>query len=362
MFKKFKILFLLVAFLCTSTIYSSPNIKNSNWRKQTTNQIGVKLSPQIEFFAGMGYYNPSLKAWNSAVKDFNTEIANSGGFNLQAFRQVKDETVSDIDNKLVDLGSYARQSSQASYIKANTINHLGIKYFFNNNFSLALSIAYYKADASTKYFAEAQGTEDAWPYFGYSVSDYLTISQKVETFPTLLTFYYKPSLPFMKDFLNFYVGGGVGYYFSTVTTEIAKDYTMDHSKGNANWDIVEISSDPVNSNIISNIRAKANPLGYHVSAGINFGFKNIFLNMELGYNFAVAKLGEEDWAFFTRNYTPIKTFEGKNYSAATETYETIYQETRKYFLEIPETAYDKLKIKELDFSGIILKGGIGFSF
>ena len=359
---KFKILCLLVAILCASTSYSSPNIKNLNWNKQKTNQVGVKLTPQLEFFAGIGYYSPSLKAWNNAVKDFNTEIANRDGFNLQAFRQVKDNVVSDINNELVDLGNYARQSAQASYIKANTINHLGIKYFFNNKFSLALSIAYYKADASTKYFAEAQGVEDAWPYFGYSVSDYLTISQNVKTYPTLLTFNYKPSLPLMEDVLDFYVGGGIGYYFSTVTTEITKDYTMDHSKGDANWDLVEISSDPVNSNIISNIRAKANPLGYHLSAGVNFGFKNIFLNVEVGYNFAVAKLEEEDWTFFTRNYTPIKIFEGKTYNATSETFEKIYQETRKYFLEIPESAYDKLKIKELDFSGIILKGGIGFSF
>ena len=94
----------------------------------------------------------------------------------------------------------------------------------------------------------------------------------------------------------------------------------------------------------------------------NLGFKNIFLNVEVGYNFAVAKLEEEDWTFFTRNYTPIKIFEGKTYNATSETFEKIYQETRKYFLEIPESAYDKLKIKELDFSGIILKGGIGFSF
>lgn len=360
MIKNCKILFLLVAFVYGGNAYSLPNVKSLNWKQQRSNQATAKLSPQVEFFAGVGYYNPSLKVWNDAIKDFHSYMEIMGGEDLQEFWQVKDGGFSPLEDGLVDLGTYTKQSSNE--LKANGINHLGIKYFFTPKLSLSLSVAYYNASASTKYFAEAQGVEKAWPNFGYSVSDQLTISQEIKTYPTLFTVYYDPSLPFMEKYLNFYVGGGVGFYFSTVTTDISKEYIMDHSKGNANWEMVEISSDPVNSDIISNIIAKANPFGYHVSAGLNFGFKNMFVNVEVGYNFAKAKLDEEDWTFFTRNYTPVKTFEGKNYSAASETHETIYQETRKYFLEMPERAYDRLKIKELDFSGLILKGGIGFSF
>jgi len=40
----------------------------------------------------------------------------------------------------------------------------------------------------------------------------------------------------------------------------------------------------------------------------------------------------------------------------------MYQETKKYFLQIPESAYDKLQITKLNFHGIMVKGGIGFSF
>ena len=359
MIKKYKILFLLVASIFICTAYSSLKAKNLYWKQQRSNQVTAKLSPQIEFYAGIGYYNPSFKDWNDAIKDFNSYMEIMGGEDLQDFWQVKDGAFSPLENGLVDLGTYTKQSSDE--LKANAINHLGKKYFFKPKLSLSLSIAYYNANASTKYFAEAQGSENTWPYFGYSVSDQITVSQEITTYPTLFSFYYDPALPF-EDFLNFYVGGGVGFYFSTVTTDITKDYVMDHSKGDAGWDVVDISYDPVNSEIISNIRAKINPFGYHVSAGLNFGFKNIFMNMEVGYNFAIAKLDEEDWTFFTRNYTPVKKFEGKNYSAASETYETIYQETRKYFLEMPERAYDRLKIKELDFSGFVFKGGIGFSF
>ena len=362
MYKKHTILFLLILLAGLDVGYSSTKFKSSNRQGQTGNRVSAKLSPQIELYAGIGYYNPSLKAWNDAAKDFNAEIFNSGSSNLQAFKQVKDGIVYDIDNSLVNLGPYGMESSGESYLSANMINHFGIKYFFNNKISLSLSIAYFKADANTSYFAESQGVEENWPFFGYSVSDQLTVSQKVESFPTLLTVLYNPSLPFMKDLFDFYVGGGVGFYFSKVETGIARDYMMDHSKGESNWDMVDISSDPVNSDIISNIRANANPFGYHVSAGFNYGFKNLIYNFELGYNFAVAKLDDEDWTFFTRNYTPVKTFEGKNYSTANEAYETIYKETRKYFLEIPETAFDDLKITELDFSGYIIKGGIGFSF
>ena len=51
-----------------------------------------------------------------------------------------------------------------------------------------------------------------------------------------------------------------------------------------------------------------------------------------------------------------------NYNAANETYDTIYKENRKYFFEIPEAGYDELKIKELDMSGVVIKGGIGLAF
>ena len=242
------------------------------------------------------------------------------------------------------------------------INHLGIRYYFSEKISLALSIAYLKNETSTSYSAAAQGTEIQWPHYGYSISDYLTISQEINSYPTLLTLYYQPPARLLGDRIHFYVGGGVGLYFSTLSTDISRNYTMDHSKGKANWPQVDISGDPLVADILSNIRAKANPFGYHVAAGLNVSYKNIFINIEFGYHLATAKFGEEDWTYFTRSFTQIKNFEGKNFNSASGQYETIYQETKKYFLEIPESAYDNLKMTKLDFSGILIKGGIGFSF
>jgi len=358
MIKKSLVQILLLTIVCTSFVYSSSNPHNSTWKIPVPNQAGVKLTPQLEIFAGLGYYNPSLKAWNNAIKNFDTQITTVGGLALQSFKYVKDETLVDLEDSFVDLGGYSLQSPQLNSLKGNSIYHFGIKYYFNRNLNLSLSFAHYKADASTNYFAEGQGIEDSWPNYGYHITDYLTISQEIETYPTLITLFYM--LPFspMKETVEFYVGGGIGYYFSTVKTELFKDYTLEHSKAGAPWDSLIISPNPVNPQILSNVRAKANPLGYHVSAGINIGLGVFKINMELGYNFVTAKMKEKDWTFYSRKFTPTKHFEGKQSPG----YETLYIEDRKYSFEIPETAFDNFKIDKLDFSGIIIKGGVGFCF
>jgi len=278
MIKKVHSLF-LAAFLASIALsYSSPQAQLSGRSGQSQAEKSTKLTPQLEFFAGVGYFSPSLKQWNDAIKKVNADILANGGNDYHAFQQVKDGVVSEIEPGLANFSNYAAHSS-TSLVEANLINHLGIKYYFSSKISLALSVAYFKSDASTSFATDAQGNENQWPYYGYSISDDLTISQEMKSYPMLLTFYYQPAAKLMSDIVTFYAGGGVGFYFSTLTSGISKNYVMDHSKGKAGWEVVDISSDPFVADLKSNIRAKANPFGYHVAAGFNVNLKNIFINL-----------------------------------------------------------------------------------
>ncbi len=335
MIKKCSII-LLSSFLFTSLLIAHPRAKSS---PQATNRTGVNLTPQLELFFGGGFFTPSFQKWDDAIKEYDTE--------LTTFEEG-------------DPYQVMRVSTGTSILEGNYISNLGVKYYFTPDLSLSLSVSRFKSDVSNDYaYAYGYG-QGAWPYFFYEETGSIKVSQSVEIYPTLLTLYY--NLPFspLKDHMKFYVGGGLGFYFSQLKSEISQGITNEILRGSAPWDTLVFSQNPIEVELLGNIRANANPLGYHVSAGFNYRFGILNLNAEVGYNFVTANFDDKDWKFFSRQYTPISKIEGKD--LVDGEYETRYSEDQKFYYGMEKTAFDKFKVDKLSLSGLVLRAGFGLSF
>ncbi|OQX87203.1 hypothetical protein B6D60_04395 [candidate division KSB1 bacterium 4484_87] len=316
-----------------------------------------KLSERFEIFAGAGYFQPSLKNWNNAFRNFNAAIRETGAADLHNFQIVKNGELTALESGYSDLGGYDLASGE-NYLASDMMYHVGMRYFFNKNLNLSFTVSSFHSEASSSFSAENQGKEDFWPNYGYQVQDQVSVTQKIAIFPTILSLNFNlPISPWRENF-EVYGGAGVGFNFSKIKSEIADKYGLTQLRGDAVWDSLSIEPNPLSLNIISNIQANANPFSFQVSAGTNVKFGIVTINFEIGYNFAKAKINDEDWRFYTRKFTPIVKVEGKQ---APE-YDVKYTEDRKYYFEIPESAFDDLKVKEIDYSGVMIKGGIGLSF
>ena len=312
--------FLLLA-ISANLVYPNPGTGVSSFALQSSVQNKVMLGKKLEMFVGMGYYNPSLKEWNDGLKNF--------------------------DNTLNSMG-ITSQSETVGYIEGQYFYNLGIKYYFNEYLSLSLSIGQFNADASTQYSLDALTREPYWPSRDIHETHNLKTEQDIRITPTLLTLSY--NIPFypIKEMLNFYVGAGLGYYFSSIKNDLYWDYTAVYSGGKrADSD----SSYVISTNLLANIQTNANPLGYHFLTGCNIGFSIFRINLEAGYNYAKTEIKEKDWTYFSRKETITLDF--------------------PMLFEIPEEILDdiryddptaKSKKKTLDFSGIMFKVGIGLSF
>ena len=316
-----------------------------------------KTHNRFEFFAGSGFFYPSLKGWNDQVKQFNNQLLESGAANLHNFLIVKNDELVNLEQGYWDLGGYSSQGSQ-KYLSSDLVTSLGVRYYFTTRLNLAFTVGKFSTSSNSQFSASNGGKESDWPNYAYQVSDQIVVSQSIEIYPTMLSLNF--NLPFDRWSKNFelYSGIGVGFNFSKVKTEIIDSYTMNQLNGDAPWDSVSFSQNPLTMDILSNVQAKANPLSLQASIGTNLKFGIVLINFEAGYNFSKARFDEADWKFFTRKFTPRVKIEGRQ----APDYEVKYIEKRKYYFDTPESAYENLKLKQIDYSGFIFKGSIGLTF
>ena len=321
MSKKILLLSLVLLAINSNLVYSKPGTGTSMFALQSPEQDKVRIGKKLEMFVGMGYYDPSLKKWNEGIEKFNETLASMG---------------------------ITSQSEKVDYLEGQYFYNFGIKYYFNEHLSLALSVGQFNADVSSNYFLEYTTKEPYWPSRNIHETHYLKNEQNIRINPTLLTLSY--NIPFypLKEMLSFYIGSGLGYYFSSIKNDLYWDYEAVYSGGKrADSDSTYV----ISTNLLANIQTNINPLGYHFLIGCNIGFSIVRINLEAGYNFAKTEINEKDWTYFTRKETKILDF--------------------PMLFEIPEEVLDdvryddptaKSKKKTLDLSGIIFKIGIGLSF
>ncbi|NOZ62897.1 MAG: hypothetical protein GXO74_14650 [Calditrichaeota bacterium] len=344
--------------ISTGLVYGTPPLSTGLQNLLSGRRSAVKVSERFELFAGVGYFKPSLQKWSDSFKAFNANLQATGALSLHHFQIVKDGNLTDLESGYLDLGGYDLASGGEKYISSDMMYHFGARYFFTKNLNLSFSVARFKSEASSAFSAENQGKESSWPNYEYQVQDRITVAQKLEIYPTILAMNFNLPISPWPDNFELYGGAGVGFNFSKIKAEIIDNYGLNQSRGDAVWDSLSITPNPLSLNIISNIQANANPFSFQVSAGTNIRFGIVSLNFEVGYNFAKAKLKEDDWSFFTRKFSPIVKVEGRQ----PPDFDVTYSEDRKYYFDIPESAFDNLKVKELDYSGLMIKGGIGLSF
>lgn len=296
---------LLVGILVGSGL-SGPNQNEFSKKMPPQNSSEAPKTKQLALFVDYGYFNPSLKQLNDGFSNLDTRLE-----------------ASDYVNQSSSLG----ETGGAPYIS------FGARYYFRPDLNLTFSIGHLTTDVANSYHADFYEKERMWPDRDINISHSLAYTSEIRLNPVLFSLQY--SLPFspMKEQLNLYVGGGLGFYFSSIVNEVHWEYESVLSNGSG------VYADSVHtyaSDLIANVRANTNPLGYHAVVGGNFKIGILTLNLEMTYNYAKAKIENNDWRFFTQK---------QSYSDA-----------------VPESYFEELKIDELDFGGFFFKGGIGLTF
>lgn len=324
-------------------------------------QTTLKVSSKLEIFGGGGFYQPGLKQLNDGMKSIDNLITTEGAIKLQNFKRLHTDSVGIFSTELLNLGPYQRKSSKIGSLNGNLYYDFGIRYFLRPDLNLTLTLGYFKSESSTEYFAEKFGSESIWPWLNSYVSDYLTVKQSVKSYPVQMALNYDLPFQLLNGTVNFYVGAGLGYQFSQIVLDIDKQYQLAYTRSNRT-PYTQFTNNTLAPHILSNIRANLNPLGGQALLGIKVNYGILRLGVELGYNLTVAKINKEDWYFHSQKLTLTQGFKGENFSEANQTYVTIYEESRKYLFQNGENAFETLKIKELDLSGLIFKGRIGLAF
>ncbi|MFZ5515984.1 MAG: hypothetical protein ACOY90_05070 [Candidatus Zhuqueibacterota bacterium] len=285
---------------------SAPNPIDPPEAMQPQARSETPLTKQIALFVDYGYFKPSLSQLNDGIAQLDAKLISSDFQNLS--------------------GGYG-EIGGSSYI------NFGLNYYLKPNLKLSFTVGHFNADASTRYFASIQDKEPVWPDRDIDITHSLDYSQEIRMNPALLSVQY--TLPFipMSDKLDLYVGGGLGFYFSSIVSNVHWQYESIYSNGKGVYaDSVTVNT----SDLFANVRTNANPLGYHLILGSNFHMGLLTFNVEVAYNYAKANIDDGDWQFFTQKHS-VNEF-------------------------VSEGAFDELKIGELDLGGFMVKGGIGLTF
>ncbi len=327
----------------------------------TNAQTTLKVNPKLEIFGGGGFFQPGLKQLNDGMKSIDGLITTDGSVKLQNFKRLYTDSVGAFAMELLDFGAYQRKSSKIGSLNGKLYYDFGIRYFLRPDLNLTLTAGYFNSETSTEYFAEKYNSESVWPWLNAYISDYLMVRQSVKSFPVQLSLNYDLPFGLLNNAVHFYVGAGVGYQFSQIVLDIDKQYQLAYSRS-IRTPFTQFTNNTLTPHILSNIRANVNPLGGQALLGVKVNYGVFWLGVEVGYNLTVAKIAEEDWHFHSQKLTLTQGFTGENYSEANQAYVTIYEETRKYLFQDGENAFETLKIKELDLSGVIFKGTLGLAF
>lgn len=303
-----KVLFLLLSFFIIAFLPGSAESQSneSNSRKQ------------LQLFVGAGNFKPALDQWNNGIEELHASLTTT---------------------------SYTSNASSPALMESGNYIDFGLEYFFTENFSAALSIGHLKYDVSNSYTG-TYNQDGGRPLCTIINEEQMKFSHEIRMNPALLTLSY--TLQPLKNYSMFsvYGGGGVGYYFTSLKNELFMDMDDTYLYKQSTIDTV------VSLDLLANLKANVNPLGYHLKAGFNFNYGIFHLNLEAGYHFAKAEIKEEDdkWTYFTRKYQYLLD-DTVNYKC----FETT-------LFQIEEEQFDKLKLDELDLSGLMLKANFGFSF
>jgi len=285
---------------------------------QSPNNPVTHSYKQIELFAGYGYFNPGLKKLNDGIDALHDGLVNT---------------------------YYVSSSSSANTIGGLPYIDFGIRYFINTNLSISLSVGHYEADESNQYSGNYIEDFDKPLCTIHKIED-LTYSHEIRINPTLLSLTYEPPVLQNMKALDMYIGGGVGYYFSSLKNELDMGMDDEYTYRTATIDTV------VSLNLLANHQANSNPLGFHLLGGININVGRFLFSLEGSYHFAKAEYEESDWIYFTQKHQQ-QLPSSSQYS---------YKCYENKIFQIDESRLEDTKVKELDFSGFIIKGRIGLSF
>jgi hypothetical protein len=327
----------------------------------TNAQTTLKVSSKLEIFGGGGFYQPGLKQLNDGMKSIDNLITTEGAATLQNFKRLYTDSVGIFATELLDFGPYQRKSAKIGSLDGKLYYDFGIRYFLRPDLNLTLTAGYFKSESNTEYFAEKSSSESTWPWLNSYASDYMTVRQSIKSFPVQMTLNYDLPFRLLNEAVNFYAGAGVGYQFSQIVLDIEKQFQLAYNRS-PRTPFTQFTNNTLTPHILSNIRANVNPFGGQALLGVKVNYSIFRLGVEVGYNFATAKIDEKDWYFHSQKLTLTQGFKGENYSETSQAYVTIYDESRKYLFQNGEKAFETLKIKELDLSGLIIKGSLGLAF
>ncbi|MBN1154874.1 hypothetical protein JXB12_08175 [candidate division KSB1 bacterium] len=318
MIRKLLLFTVFITLLISSTIHAGPGGSRAILNYQSTQMRTAAHGAHVEFFTGFGYFNPTLKQWNDGIEALYDKLTTT---------------------------YYESASSGANTIGGQPYIDFGVRYHFNENVSLSLSIGHFKAEENTRFSGDYIEDYPKPLCTVHHIEDLLYLHE-IRINPTLLTLTYKPPLFPGTDRYDLYIGGGVGYYFSSIKNEIDMKMDDEYLYRSSAIDTV------VSLNLLSNMQANSNPLGFHVLSGINFNLGKLFISLEGGYHFAKASYDERDWLFFTQKQ--------QQQLPASSQYSYKCYENKIH--QIEPDRFDEIKINELDFSGFMVKGRIGLFF
>ncbi|MCI0495867.1 hypothetical protein L0Z72_12755 [candidate division KSB1 bacterium] len=269
---------------------------------------------QLQFFLNTGIYQPSLKQFNDAIKQFNKTMMTVG-------------YVGAVDQNYpykVVIGNYPETGYQGTYNELKGEQWLGggVSYFLMPNLEFALSVSSFKTSAVSslsatfwekKYYPEVSGWKTAaW-----------RIDESIRIRPLLFSALYYINLLRKDSFISLYGGGGVGFYFSTLKNTIHGDYGDPQS-----------FTTTYNYQLTNNFQANTNPLGFHGMAGLSLGWNFIALNFDVSYHYAKGSIDE--W-----NNSTLMQY---------------------YVYGMAKPLMDILNVKEIDLGGLLFRGGVNVSF
>lgn len=296
----------LSVLLCLLIIASLPDFVRSQ----------TNASKKLRLFAGAGLFSPSFDAWNTGIEDLHN---------------------------MLTMSAYTGSNANPGIMEGGNYLDFGVEYFFTENISAALSIGHFEIDLSNPYTGEytQNGTR---PLCTIINNEQLEYKHDIRVNPALISLAYTFKPLKNNEMISVFAGGGVGYYFSSIKNELYMDMNDTYLYKEATVDTV------ISLDMLANLKANVNAPGYHLKSGININYGILNLNLEVGYHFAKADIGEEDWTYFTQKYQYLLDT-SVNYKC----YETtLYQ--------IREEQFDNLKIDELDLSGLMFKADIGLFF
>ncbi|KPL26670.1 MAG: hypothetical protein AMS23_00840 [Bacteroides sp. SM1_62] len=271
-------------------------------------------NPKIQFFINAGYYQPSLKQLNDAVKSFNQTMRFTG---------YAGEVDENYPYKVV-IGEFPENGYEGSFeeLKGDQVLGGGLSYFFSPNLKLSLSISQFETRAVSR-LSSTFWEERYYPYKSTWRTSAWRIDQSVTIRPLLLSVLYDLPIISGNGFIKLYGGGGLGFYFSTLKNTIHGDYGEP-----------EPNVTTYNYQLTNNFQANTNPLGFHALAGISMGWKILSLNFDVSYHYANGKIDE--WNDSTR--------------------------MQYYVYGMAKQMMDFLNVKEIDLGGLLVRGGISFNF